>query len=108
VTHQQEIVIAVGAFAVIGLFAVVAGGRRKAKKAAMAVRETGRAVSLIGRVLITAGVIAGGQYLVIRFAHNNITLLVCVLVVPALLAAATTVRALTLTTVTTGRKGHHR
>jgi hypothetical protein len=45
---------------------------------------------------------------VIRFAHNNLTLLVCVLAVPALLAAVTVVKALTLTPMTTGRKGHHR
>jgi hypothetical protein len=107
VTHQP-LIIAVGALAVIGLLAMPSGGRRKARKAAHAAEETARAVSLLGRVLIAAAVIAGGQFAVIRFAHNNLTLLVCVLAVPALLAAVTVVKALTLTTMTTGRKGHHR
>jgi hypothetical protein len=106
VTHQP-LILALGALAVVGVLAVLSAGRRRARKAKQAARETARAVSLFGRVLITAAVIAGGQYAVIRFAHTNLTLLVCVLAAPALLAATATVRALTIT-ATTGRKGHHR
>jgi hypothetical protein len=105
-THQQLVVLA-GGLAVISALALLSAARRRAKKTAKAVRDTVHAVSLLGRVLLAAGVIAGGQYAVIRYAHN-LTLLVCVLLVPALLAAATAVRALTVTTMSTGRKGHQR
>jgi hypothetical protein len=103
VTQHQTILI-VGALAVIGLLALLSASRRRAKKAAQAARDGFHAVSLLGRVLIAAAVIAGGQYAVIRYAHNNVTLLLCALAVPALLAAATAVKALTVTP-TTVRKG---
>ena len=101
---QHQTILIVGALAVIGLLALLSASRRRAKKAAQAARDSFRAVSLLGRVLITAGVIAGGQYAVIRYAAHNVTLLLCVLAVPALLAAATAVKALTVTP-TTIRKG---
>jgi uncharacterized membrane protein len=101
---QHQTLIIVGVLAVIGLLALLSASRRRAKKAAQAARDTVHAVSLLGRVLIAAAAIAGGQYAVIRYAHNNVTLLLCVLGVPALLAAATAVKALTVTP-TTIRKG---
>ncbi len=104
VMTQHQTLLIVAALAVIGLLALLFASHRRAKKAAQAARDTVHAVSLLGRVLIAAGVIAGGQYAVIRYAHNNITLLACVLIVPALLAAATAVKALTVTP-TTIRKG---
>lgn len=100
---QHQIILIMGALAVIGLLALLSASRRRAKKAAQTARDTVHAVSLLGRVLIGAGVIAGGQYAVIRYAHN-LTLLLCVLAVPALLAAATAVKALTVAP-TTIRKG---
>lgn len=106
-THQP-LIIAVGALAAVGVLALLAGGRRKARKAKQAVQDTARAVSLLGRVLLTAAAIAGSQLAVIRYAHNNLTLLLAVLAGPALLAATTAVRALTITTATTGGKGRHR
>jgi hypothetical protein len=99
--HQTFLIL--GALAVIGLLTLLATARRRARKAADVARDSFQAASLLGRVLITAGVIAGSQFAVIRYAHN-FTLLVCVLVVPALLAAATAVKALTVTP-TTIRKG---
>ncbi len=104
-THQ-EIVIGVGALALLGLLGLLSRGRRRARNAAKAAHETARAVSLFGRVLIGAALITGVQFAVIRLAHNNITLLVCVLAGPALLAAATAVKALTVTAMTTGTRGH--
>ena len=55
-------------------------------------------IAVAGRVLLAAGVIAGGQWLVIHYLSANTTLVWVVLAVPALLAGYTLTDALTGTT----------
>ena len=55
-------------------------------------------IAVAGRVLLAAGVIAGGQWLVIHYLSANTTLVWVVLAVPALLAGYTLADALTGTT----------
>lgn len=100
--HQTLIIVA--ALAVIGLFALVSGGRHRARRAANHARLAAHSVSLFGRVLVAAGAIVAGQYAVIRYGHNDLLLLLAALALPALLAAVPLVRALTMTTVTADRK----
>lgn len=71
---------------------------RQARRAADVARQSARLGSLAGRVLVTAGVIVGVQWVVIRYAAGNLTLLLVVLGLPALFAAHTLTRALTITT----------
>lgn len=98
-----------GGMAAFAVLAVVVKARAGAKRAAAAAKiaEAGTAlVSLVGRVLVTAGVIAGVQWLVITYAAQNTTLLWVVLGLPALFAAHTLTKALTVTEVRpAARKG---
>jgi len=92
----------------LGLVILWRGSVRRARAAAGVARAGARVVSLAGRVLVTAGVIVGVQWVVIRHPLNT-TVLVVVLAVPALFAAHTITRALTVTTVdTTTRRGSRR
>ena len=82
---------------------------RRAKAAASAAR-TGSSLllSLTGRVLVMAGVIVGVQWLVITHRADTVLLLV-VLGLPALFAAYTLTRALTITSYDSPRsKGDQR
>jgi hypothetical protein len=106
VSHTLVIVVAI--VAMLGLLSLIASARRKARQARTAAREAVHTVSVTGRVLLAAGAITGIQYAVIRFGQNNPALLLAVLAVPALLAAVPLVRALTLTSVGTTRKGVRR
>jgi hypothetical protein len=76
---------------------------RRAKAAAEAARSGARLLSLVGRVLFTAGLIVGVQWIVILHPENKWLLLV-VLALPALFAAHTLTRALTVTTVDSPRR----
>ena len=79
--------------------------RRRRAAAAAAVAEVGTSPSsLLGRVLVTAGVIVGVQWFVITKHANNTTLLWVVLAVPALITAVTLVRLLTVTVMTPSRR----
>lgn len=69
---------------------------RRAKVAADAARKGGRLLSLTSRVLVMAGVIVGVQWVVITHRGDTVVLLV-VLGLPALFAAYTVTRALTIT-----------
>ncbi|HEX4701059.1 MAG TPA: hypothetical protein VH352_02930 [Pseudonocardiaceae bacterium] len=89
-----------------GLVALVVLWRvsaRAARKAADAARASVRVVSLAGRVTVTAAVIVGVQWVVITHPGNPVVLWV-VLGLPALLAAQTLTRALTVTTIDTPRR----
>lgn len=97
-TPQQKMLIVLIGLAVFGLAVMLMSARRSAKKAAKVARHGGHAVSLLGRVLVLGALIAGGQWLVIRFSHDT-TLLWAALGLPALLAAATVTRSLTVTTI---------
>jgi predicted transporter len=90
-----------GVVALVLITVMVKGsGRRRRAAAAAAVAEVGTSpFSLLGRVLVTAGVIVGVQWFVITRHADNTTLLWVVLAVPALVTAVTLVRLLTLTVV---------
>lgn len=72
-------------------------GARRARATAEAARSGARLSSLAARVLFTAGLIVGVQWVVITYG-GRAWLLLGVLGVPALFAAYTLTRALTITT----------
>jgi hypothetical protein len=90
-----QVMAGVGALFV--LLSVWRAGARRAKATAEAARSGARMVSLAGRVLFTAGLIVGVQWVVISRAGGG-WLLLAVLGVPALVASYTLTRALTVTT----------
>nr|CTQ94943.1 hypothetical protein [Kibdelosporangium sp. MJ126-NF4] len=61
-------------------------------------------LSLAGRVAFTAALIVGVQWIVITYATSNRSLLLAVLGLPALVAAYTLTRALTVTTMDTNTR----
>lgn len=95
---NSTLLILIG-LAALGSLALIASALRRARQAAYLARDAARTVSLLGRVLATAGVITGGEYLVILFAHNPLWVIVA-LALPAVLAALATVRATTATGLT--------
>lgn len=92
----------------IGVLLVLAwvwrAGARRARAAADAARSGARLLSLTGRVLFTAGVITGVQWLVITHPTGNAWVLLAVLGLPALFASYTLTRALTVTTLDVPRR----
>lgn len=91
----SEVMAGLGALVV--LFTVWRAGARRARAAADVARAGARLVSLVGRVLVTAGLIIAVQWVVITH-HPGVWLLLAVLGLPALFAAYTLTRALTITT----------
>jgi hypothetical protein len=87
-----------GAGVLLSLFMVWRAGARRAKAAAKAARSSVRLLSVGGRVLVTAGLIVGVQWLVISHPSVNGWLVFAVLGVPALFASYALTRALTVTT----------
>ena len=83
------------AFALLAVVLKAQAGTRRARAAADIARVGTSPVSLIGRVLTTALVIIGVQWLVITHLSNQ-TLLWVVLGLPALLASYTLTKALTV------------
>lgn len=76
---------------------------RRAKAAADAARSGARLLSLAGRVVFTAGLIVGAQWVVITHPGNP-WLLLAVLGFPALFASYALTRALTVTAVDSPRR----
>ena len=76
---------------------------RRARAAADAARSSARLMSLAGRVMFTAGVIVGVQWLVLTHPQVNGWAVVAVLGLPALFASHALTRALTVTTVDMSR-----
>lgn len=98
-------VLFAGLGVLLGVLLVWRAGVRKARAAADRARAGARAVSLIGRVLVVAGVITGVQWVVITHAAQDTTLLAVVLGLPALFTARTVVRAVTIVAdASTGRE----
>ena len=95
-----------GMTALAGLAVVVKAraGLRRARVAAEIARVGTSPVSLLGRVLVTAVVIVGTQWLVITHPGNR-TLLWVVLGLPALVAAYTLTKALTVTEIRPASRG---
>jgi hypothetical protein len=83
------------AFALLAVTVKAQAGARRARAAADIAQVGTSAVSLFGRVLTTALVIVGVQWLVITHPSNH-TLLWVALGLPALLASYTLTKALTV------------
>jgi hypothetical protein len=77
---------------------------RRARKAADAARSGARVLSLAGRVVFTAGLIVGVQWIVISHPSGSPWPLLVVLGLPALFASHALTRALTVTTVDAPRR----
>ena len=93
------------AFAVLYLVLRGRAGAKRAQAAAEIARVGTSPVSLVGRVLVTALVIVGVQWLVITHA-DNATLRWVVLGFPALVTAHTLTKALTVVAINpSGRRG---
>jgi uncharacterized Tic20 family protein len=90
----------------LGVLLVWRAAVRKARAAADAARAGARAVSLVGRVLLVAGLLTGVQWVVITHAAQDTALVAVVLGLPALFTASTVVRALTV--VADGTAGRER
>jgi hypothetical protein len=86
------------AFALLVFVIKARAGVRRARAAADIARVGTSAVSLLGRVLTTALVIVGVQWLLITHPSNH-TLLWVALGLPALLASYTLTKALTVTEI---------
>lgn len=86
------------------LLMVWRAGARRARAAADAARSGARLLSLSGRVLFTAGLIVGVQWLVITHPSGNPWVLLAALGLPALFASYALTRALTVTTLDTPRR----
>lgn len=86
-----------GGGALIALLWVWRASARRARAAAEAARSGARLVSLASRVLVNAGLIVAVQWVVITHGGRG-WLLFAVLGVPALFAAYSLTRALTITT----------
>jgi Na+-driven multidrug efflux pump len=89
----------------VSLLWVWRAGARRARAAADAARSGARVLSLTGRVLFTAGLIVGAQWLVISHPSASKWLLLAVLGLPALFASYTLTRALTVTSDSPRRGG---
>jgi hypothetical protein len=88
----------------LALLLVWRAGARRARAAADAARSGARLLSLFGRVVFTAGVIVGVQWLVITHPQSNRWLLLAALGLPAVFASYALTRALTVTTVDSPRR----
>lgn len=95
-----------GSGVLLSLLLMWRGSRRRARAAADAARHGARVVSLAGRVIGTAALIVAVQWIVLTGTddHRSVAYWLA-LAVPALLAALTVVRAVTVTVVTTRRGG---
>lgn len=96
-----------GGVAALAVLMVVTKGAVRSRRATAAahIAQVGTSpFSLLGRVLMTAAVIVGVQWLVIDRYSNNVTLLWVVLAVPALVTSITLVRALTVTVINPSSK----
>ncbi len=95
-----------GGIATLAVLSVVVKAQARMMRAQVAaeVARVGTSpVSLIGRVLMTALVTVGVQWLVITHSHN-MTLRLVVLAFPALVTAYTLVKALTVVQVNPSRR----
>ncbi|MQA62367.1 MAG: hypothetical protein GEU86_12905 [Actinophytocola sp.] len=103
--------IGIAVLAGIGLLATLSAGRRHARRSLDGVRQVTRVGGAALRTLgITAAIVAAQWLVAARFADNT-TVLLTVLVIPALFAGASIARLLTVTEVAHpagGRGGGHR
>ncbi|WP_236791853.1 hypothetical protein [Amycolatopsis sp. GM8] len=95
--------IAIGVGGLLALVVVWRSGARRARRAAETARTGVRAVSLAGRVLLTAASMVGVQWLVVTHT-SDLTLRLGVLALPDLIAAYVLTKALTVTDLDTTRR----
>lgn len=96
-----------GGVTALAVLMIVTKGAVRSRRATAAahIAQVGTSpFSLLGRVLMTAAVIVGVQWLVIARYSNNVTLLSVVLAIPALITSVTLVRALTVTVINPSRR----
>jgi hypothetical protein len=96
-----QVMAGVGVLLVVGF--IWRASVRRARAAADAARAGARLLSLAGRVLFTALLLVGTQWVVIMHPDNR-WLLLAVLGLPDLFAAFALTRALTVTTMDTPRR----
>jgi len=101
-----QVLAALGAL--LALVLLWRAGTRRARRAVDAARAGARLVSLAGRVILTAGLLVGVQWVVIIHPIGNPTLLLVLLGLPDLLAAHVLTRALTVITLDTPHRGGRR
>lgn len=101
-----QIMAAVGVL--LALIVVWRWSAKKARRAADRARASARVVSLAGRVLVTAGLLVGVQWIVITHPSGNQPLLLVVLALPDLLAAYVLTRTLTVTSMDVTRRDSDR
>jgi len=101
--HFTPTEVLAGFGVLVVLFWVWRASVRAARRAADTARAGARLMSLAGRVLVTAFLIVGVQWVVITHGGSG-WLLLAVLGLPALLASYTLTRALTVTTLGTPRR----
>jgi hypothetical protein len=94
-----------GLAVVLVLLWVWRASARRARAAADAARAGARLLSLTGRVLVGASVLAGVQWMALTYPGAHWSVRVAALGLPALFASYTLTRALTVTTVDTRRGG---
>jgi len=97
--------LAAGAAVLLAAIVLWRASRRRARAAADAARAGARLLSLTGRVVFTAGLIVGVQWIVLSQPHPNGWMVLAVLGLPAMFAAFALVRALTVTTMDSRRGG---
>jgi hypothetical protein len=83
--------------ALLGLVAMMRSTRSQAHQTAHIVPGSAGVLGIASRTIVTAGVIVAVQWLVITNADHHDLVFWLVLAVPALLAAVTVIRALTVT-----------
>jgi len=101
--HLTPVEVLAGLGSLVALITVWRISVRAARRAADTARAGARLMSLAGRVTVTAGLIVAVQWVVITHPGNKVVLWVA-LGLPALLAAYTLTRALTVTTTDGPRK----
>lgn len=105
-THQ-EIAIAIGVLAVIGVLATVSFARSASRGAARGLRQTTSAIGGLVRTLLAACVITAIQWAIAANVHDW-RVLVAVLAGPALLAGRTVARMFAVSEFVTVRGGYLR
>jgi hypothetical protein len=101
--HLTPVEVLAGLGGLVALITIWRLSARAARRAADTARAGARLMSLAGRVTVTAGLIVAAQWVVITHPGNKVVLWVA-LGLPALLAAYTLTRALTVTTMDAPRK----
>lgn len=89
----QTVAIVLGALAGVVLVWSWAAGARTGRKVQKSIHKAGRSGNSAARVLVTAGLVVGAQWAVIRLSTDPIAIGI-VLAVPALAAGTTVARVL--------------